>query len=267
MNFNTQKKSNGQRSIIAVVLIVVLLSSCALIGSLIAWLTDEDVITDPNEIVIGSVDFEIYNNGTKITTVKSTSDGTSPNEVSTTTSSAVAITGNSTIRDVGITIRNTGTVAAIMRVSLRVYYMSGTTKIACILKDDGFTLDNQIAIDNTNWVNRLAQNNQVASGYTYYNKVIQPYTISQLNSDGDRVTQNITANEVELMQEILVPESMKDTTYYIELTVEGVAHAGNIYQEEADTVKDIPVEAYPFGILTEDLLSEWIAWRRDQGVR
>ena len=67
--------------------------------------------------------------------------------------------------------------------------------------------------------------------------------------------------------EILVPESMKNTTYYIELTVEGVAHAGNIYQEDADTEQDIPVEAYPFGILTEDLLSEWGAWRRERGVR
>ena len=62
---------------------------------------------------------------------------------------------------------------------------------------------------------------------------------------------------------MLVPESQKNTTYYIEvIQVDGVAYSGNIYQEDTrkDGEYDVPVQAYPFGHV-EDLPTAWTAWK------
>ena len=262
MNIYQNQKVSRIKAIMAIVLVVVLLSCCVLVGSLVAWLTDEDTIsTNPGDIVIGHVDFDIYNGSTKITSYKSTADGLDPDDISTATSNVVELTGSNAIKNVNIKIRNTGTVAAIMRVTLKVYFLNDDDQMqVCLIRTGStFTDDKQIVIDNSGWVNMF--NGDVAVGYTFYNDVIQPYTISHLDSSGNKVSQTVTANEVSLMTSILVPDSMKAKKYYISLTIDGVAHSGNIYQElAAGQGGSIPKEAYPFGVLTSTFLTDWTAW-------
>ena len=134
-------------------------------------------------------------------------------------------------------------------------------------------LFNQIRISNTGWVNDFSANNSVVAGYTYFNSKINPYTIRSVDPSGNVISQDISANAVTLISQILVPTSMTSRKYYISLTVEGVAHSGNIYQEIADrddgnpnTEYQIPVEAYPFGNI-DHLISgatpKWTAWQKD----
>ena len=115
------KEKKYYKAFIAV-LMIVLLSCCVLVGSVLAWLTDEDVHETKDIIEIGAVDFDIYHNGNKITSLKHNSTSASAIVVSS-TSKAVEVLGGSTIRDIDLTIRNTGTVSAIMRITLAIYYI------------------------------------------------------------------------------------------------------------------------------------------------
>jgi len=266
---DTYKARNNNQFKIAmvVVLILVLLASSILFGSVLAWLTDRDEFDDGDRIKIGAVDFDIYNEGTKITATKNNADGVSPEDLTTVTSQEIEVTGSTTIRDLKITIRNTGTVSAIMRATVTIKYLNDLgQKLPCLIADTEFTLDNQIDITNTGWIDDFSADGSVASGYTYYNSQINPYTVKSVNTAGAVISQEITANEVKILSQILVPDSMKNETYYISISVEGVAYSGNIYQEDADkdAEKDyeIPVSAYPFGSIS-NLPVAWTAWQKN----
>ena len=279
MNIYKSSENKGYKLIMAVVLIVVLLTSSILVGSVLAWLEDREDFDDGGNIHIGSVDFDIYNGSTLITSTKNNAEGITPTDLTTATSNEVVVEGDDTtaIRDLSITIRNTGTVTAIMRVTLTVKYEDDSgNKQQCLLAGDDKTSDtmlfNQIRITNTGWVNDFSANNAVAAGYTYYDSQIKPYTIRSVNGTGEVVSQDVSANAVTLMSQILVPNSMKTRKYYISITVEGVAHSGNIYQEIADrddgnpdTGYQIPVEAYPFGNIDHLITGDppkWSAWKK-----
>jgi hypothetical protein len=260
-------KTKGYKAMMAVVLAVVLLTFCVLTGTMIAWLTDRDEDDDGGNIHIGSVDFDIYSNGNLITSAKDNANGVSPDSLTSVVSNVVEVTGSTAIRNIDLKIRNTGTVSAIMRVTITIGLSDGNGGIIPCLISETLTIDNQITLNNSGWVNDFAGNNQVASGYSYYNSQIKPYTISSLTPLGQVVSQDVVANEVAVLTQILVPESMKNETYLIKLKVEGVAYSGNIYQEEYDrelgNSYQIPTEAensYPFG-LREDLPSTWNAWK------
>ena len=252
------------------VLMIVLLSCCIFVGSVLAWLTDEDVHSSEGIIQIGAVDFDIYHGNTKITTIKHNSEESSAIIVSP-TSKAVEVLGGSTIRDIDLTIRNTGTVSAIMRITFAIYYYDANgDRCPCILATTS-TFDNHISITNDNWVNDFSNiddgdesKNTAVAGYSYYNKQIHPYTIRTAhNLTGEITTQDVTAHAVPVITQMLVPESQKNTTYYIEvIQVDGVAYSGNIYQEDErkDGEYDVPVQAYPFGHV-EDLPTAWTAWK------
>lgn len=252
------------------VLLVVLLSCCVFVGSVLAWLTDEDIHRSEGIIQIGAVDFDIYNGTNKITTLKHNSTSDSAIVVSA-TSKPVEVLGGSTIRNVNLTIRNTGTVSAIMRITLAIYYIdSNGDRCPCILATSS-TFDNHVSITNSGWVNDFSNinnndeaTNSAIAGYSYYNSQIHPYTIrTSHHLTGEITSQDVTAHAVPVVTQILVPESKKNLTYYIEvIEVDGVAYAGNIYQEDIrkDGEYDVPVQAYPFGHV-EDLPSAWTAWR------
>ena len=267
MNTYQASKNNSLKMAMIVVLIVVLLASSILVGSVLAWLTDRDEFDDGDRIKIGSVDFDIYNGNTKITATKNNADGITPEDLTTITSQEIEITGGANAtRNLDLTIRNTGTVAAIMRATIQIMYEDASgNKLPCLIAET-FTLDSQIAIHHSDWINDFSGNGTVASGYTYYNKKINPYTVKSVDTDGNVVSQDITANAVEILSQILVPDSMKSATYFITISVEGVAHSGNIYQEDADKTAgnsyEIPVSAYPFGSI-DNLPEEWIAWKND----
>ncbi len=252
------------------VLMIVLLSCCIFVGTLLAWLTDEDIHRTEGIIEIGAVDFDIYNGNTKITTIKHNSEESSAIIVSP-TSKAVEVLGGSTIRNIDLTIRNTGTVSAIMRITFAIYYLDDNgDRCPCILASTS-TFDNHISITNSGWVNDFSNvtgnvegENTAVAGYSYYNSQIHPYTIRTAhNLTGEITSQDVTAHAVPVITQMLVPESQKNTTYYIEvIEVDGVAYSGNIYQEDTrkDGEYDVPVQAYPFGHV-EDLPIAWTAWK------
>ena len=256
-------EDRGYKRAFIVVLIAVLLSSCVFIGSLLAWLTDFDEFESEGVLEIGKVDFEIYtknssNQYVELTTIVDNSTGVTVAQ----TAQPLEITGSTTIRNFTLAVRNTGTVEAIMRATLQIYYEDDNgVKTTCLLADT-FTLDNQISITNTDWVNDFANNNAVASGYTYYNNVIEPYVISSVDSEGTIVNETQADHEVNILTQILVPEAMKSKTYYVTVRIDGVAHAGNIYQEKSEG-SEVAVDAYPFGYLSDDFLNnKWTAWQR-----
>lgn len=249
-----------------VVLIIVLLSSCIFVGTVFAWLTQKIVRETHDTIVIGTVDFEIYSGNTQLTTLKSTADGVVT--VSGTGELTIPTNGSDTIRPVALEIRNTGTIDAIMRVTLSIYYKDiNNNKVSLVLTSSQPTIDNGIKIQNDGWVNDFKDD--ITSGYVYYNSKISPYYHTPSTDVNDTpvagTTQIVTENAVDVVTQILVPTSMIDTTYYITLTVEGVAYKGNIYQElyeneTAGTPTDIPVTAYPFG-LPDSLPSGWTGYQ------
>lgn len=252
------REKRGYKIAFIVVLIIVLLSSCIFTGSLVAWLTDEDISGSGDTLHLGSVEFEIYNGNTNITATKKNAEGITSTEAIT-----YEITGNETIRNLDLNIRNTGTVAAIMRVTIVISYDDGGIRKPCLLrqKADQWTFNNEIEVSNSSWVNDFKGG--VATGYSYYNSQIQPYTIKSIGEDGNVKSEAVTAHAVPVINSILVPDDMANTTYYIDITVEGVAHSGNIYQKKTEGEgAQIPVEAYPFGRLSEDFLNnKWTAWQ------
>lgn len=254
---NASRRQNNLKTAFVVVLIIVLLSSCLCVGSLLAWLTQDIDRESTDTLTIGQVDFDIYSGNTKISSTKSNSNGVSTSE----TTQEVSVTGNSTIRSVNLSIRNTGTVDAIIRVTLSVYRKDTDGKKIALHLVDSPSSNTEIDIQNDGWVNDFKDD--VTSGYVYYNNIISPYTIKRVtHSSGGTdtiTTQDVTANAVSVMSQILVPESMKTETYYISVTVEGVAYKGNIYQE-LDENSAVFVEAYPFGT-PESLPTGWTAWK------
>ena len=263
------KKERKYYKAFIAVLMLVLLSCCILVGSVLAWLRDEDVHSSEGIINTGSVDFDIYYGSNNITTTRhnSTSDTTI---VVSSTAKPVELLGGSTIRNIDLTIRNIGTVSAIMRVTMSIYYIDADgNRCPCILASSS-TFDNHISITNNGWINDFSNitsgdetSNSATTGYTYYNSQIAPYTIKSVNAEGEISSQNITANAVPVITQILVPESKKNTTYYIDIiSVDGVAYSGNIYQEDArtDGEYDVPVSAYPFGHI-DSIPSQWTAWQ------
>ena len=253
-----EKKSN-YKAVFLMVLLAVVLSFCVLIGSVLAWLETKETPNSSGQIVVGSVDFEIYNNTTKITTDKNSFDGLTLAEAN-----PVAIAGGSTNRTVAITIRNTGTVSAIIRVTMTIYYLdehNNPIYVELSNKTQSSLEFNEILLQNDNWVNDFKDN--AGSGYTYYNDQIEPYSLRTVDpSTNTVVTQDISANAITVVNQISVPTTMKDKVYYISLQVDGVAHSGNIYSELTKTEenRDLPVSAYPFG-LPEGLPAGWTAWQ------
>lgn len=257
---NNVRRQDGFRKAFVVVLILVLLSSCLFTGTLLAWLTQDTIRDSGDNIKIGSVDFDVYYNNSLVTSTKSNAGG-----VSTSTQNEIVLSGSSTIRSVNLKIRNSGTIDAIMRVTISIYQKdSNGNKVALVLSDTP-SEDNQIAMQSDGWIRDLKSG--VTSGYMYYNDIINPYTIRRIthNDDGSEsvTSQDITAHAVSVISQILVPSAMSSTTYYMSVTVEGVAYKGNIYQETADKNDgknyQIDVEAYPFG-LPSTLPSTWTAW-------
>lgn len=271
------EKVRGQRDYkvsFLVVLIAVLLSSCIFIGTVVAWLKDTETHSTSDTIKIGYVDFDIYAANTSIASVKTnlpTVDGEEP-VVRIKTATPLAITGTSAIRNnIGLQIRNTGTISAIIRVTLQIYYIDDNGNQVALIFKTSPSANNEISMDagSSNWINDFKDG--VSAGYTYYNDQVNPYNIKTIthNADGSQTisTEAVTTNAVPVLQELLLPDSMKSKTYYVSIIVDGVAYSGNIYQETRDkndgndnTTYQIPVEAYPFG-LPSSLPTDWTAWQ------
>lgn len=246
--------------LIVLVIIVVLCSS--LIFSTIAWLQETYNFEDNNS-KIGKIDVCLYANNTKITgTVNAEGKWTcdTPYEISPSTS---------TIRTLNLKMRNEGTIDALVRVTIDVYFMENNNKRTALLTTSTPTAVGTISLDTNGWIKQFPSEN-VACGYMYYNSKLPSYYTKVIAEDGTITEGTNAGGDVSIVDEILVSESQKDTTFYVDVTVDAVSYSGNVYKkingktesEIANIVgsDDLPVLAYPFGKL-DTLPNDWIAWQ------
>lgn len=262
--FRAKEKEKYKLSFL-VVLTVVVLCSCVLFGSVLAWLTRTYTHSDDDNL-IGSVELAIFANGTEVTGSTSVVEG----KTTWVCNTPYQITGNTTLRNnINLKIRNTGTIDAIVRATINIYYIddyddqtTDTDKRPLLIASTTPTVNGTANLDSTNWIYDFPSPT-VACGYMFYNQKLSPYVLRD-PGDLDSVAEStVPANEVSIINQILLSESQKDVTIYIDLTVEAVAYAGNIYKKienNQTTAADIPVHALPFG-LKEELPDSWTAWR------
>jgi len=244
---------------------VVVLSFCVLVGSVVAWLTRTYSYND-NDTVIGSVEMKIYRNNEEITGSVSEIDGVTKWRCNT----PFQITGGSLTRsDIGLTMRNVGTIDALVRATISIYYIddydnpaTDTDKRPAILVNTTPTESGTIKLTTNNWVYALAGSNAVAAGYMFYSTPLSPYIIREPNAGTGYTETVVPGNNVDIIDSFEVSESQKNTVFYIDVTLDAVAYDGNIYKkiENGQTdIDNIPVHALPFG-KKESLPSSWHAW-------
>lgn len=247
----TRAHSNKFNSAFLITLIVVVLCSCVIIGSVLAWLKI-DYVRESEGVEIGTVDVGAYHNSTLIVD-----------------DSPIILSGGNTVRNAGITIKNTGTIDALTRVTIRMYYYESTdngkdTNPINLIIGNPTTNTNFISFDSDNngsneglsnvtWLTTFP-GNLVVAGDMYCNQRVEPYVINGAD---------VAINELPLISTFRVSEALKNTEIYIDIKVDSCAYAGNIYKKiynNETTSEDIPYYAYPFGAY-ENLPAGWIAWR------
>lgn len=249
------KRSKRYSYLFELVLIVVVLCSC-LLFSTIAWL-QQTYDLDNKDNQIGRVEAGIYHNGVKVEGTTSTVDGKEVWECNT----PYEIAGGNTQRTLNLKVRNEGTIDALMRVRLIVYYMEGNNKCPLIISDNTPTISGTVQLDITGFI--LDFKGGVACGNIYFNSKFEPYTTRTLDADGQVVSTTDASKEVSIINQLIVAESQKDVTLYADVSVDLVAYSGNIYKKienNQTSIADIPVSAYPFGT-KETLPESWTAWR------
>lgn len=263
----TSKNRNKYKVSFLVVLTVVVLSFCMLVGSVVAWLTRTYSYSD-NDNLIGSVEMKIYNNNQEITGTTTEVGGVTK----WTCNTPFTVNGGMTTRsNIGLTVRNVGTVDALVRVTISLYYIDDydnvfteTDKRPAIIVSETPTVSGTIKLTTTNWVYGLAGNNSVASGYMYYSTTLAPYVTRIPNVANPGHTEVVVPeNNINIIDSFEVSEAQKNTIFYIDVTVDAVAYSGNIYKkiENGETsATDIPVYALPFG-KKESLPASWEAWK------
>lgn len=215
---DTKKIEHRHRVSFIVLLVTVVLVTCVLVGSVLAWLK-RNYTRDSEGLEIGTVAVEIYANGTNVTHTTEHQNGTTWE-----CSSPYSIPTGGTTRNLSLTIRNTGTVDALIRATIRVYIVDGNNNIVCLLGTPQIMASSapMIAMNTTGWYQALPQNNQVASGYMYLSEKLEPYTLNGETSS-DR--------EIPIISQITVPEGYESTEILVSVTVDAVAHPGNIYKK------------------------------------
>lgn len=215
---DTKKIEHRHRVSFIVLLVTVVLVTCVLVGSVLAWLK-RNYTRDSEGLEIGTVAVEIYANGTNVTHTTEHQNGTTWE-----CSSPYSIPTGGTARNLSLTIRNTGTVDALIRATIRVYIVDGNNNIVCLLGTPQIMASSapMIAMNTTGWYQALPQNNQVASGYMYLSEKLEPYTLNGETSS-DR--------EIPIISQITVPEGYENTEILVSVTVDAVAHPGNIYKK------------------------------------
>ena len=246
-----------------IVLISVVLAFCVLVGTVSAWLTKEyNPRSEDNEI--GEVKVELYHNNVKIEGTYTEVEGVSHWECKT----PYEIPAGSDIRDnINLTMRNNGTIDALVRATISIYYLDANdNKVLLLVVTDTPTGNNTCKLDTTSWVYDMASDNGVAGGYMYYNDQLSPYTYREIESDtpGGEITEvTVPANEKSILNALRVSPTLSDKTLFVDVTLDAIAYTGNIYYKmefhnlQLDESK---YSALPFG-LKENLPSDWIAWK------
>ena len=255
------KKLGDKSKKLALVLVLVVLC-CCLCVSTIAWLTQNYNFNDQNS-TIGKVEISIYADGTLLQGNTVTENSVTRYVVNT----PYEISAGSTIRNLNLKMRNTGTIKALVRATISVYYMEGNNKRVALVVSGNPTVDGTIGISTTNWITDFKTS--AVCGNMYYNTQFDTY-ITKTNSGGAITSSTNPNGEVSIIDQILTTSSQQSVKFFVDVTVDACAYDGNIYkkidgktQTEIDAMvgtNELPVLAYPFG--TKDTLpGSWTAWR------
>lgn len=280
------EKRNRYLIFFVTILVLVVLVSCTLVGTVLAWLkwrNDDPYQSDGTKL--GTVAVAIVADGNFVSyTSEHSQVGVWKCE------HTYAVPKGSATRSLNLKVRNTGDIDALIRVNIRVYasenidYLVGTPAVL----ESGAV---KIRLDTAGWYRNFGS--MLATGDMYLNEVLQPYTV-----DG---TTN-ASGQVDVISQIAVPSGHENDDIFVAVRVDAISHSGNIYKKIYDyqnsnsgtsyitqvepqnpfisgnwskfTIpsdfsdnNQIPVNAFPFGdTIPCDLSANpnmgWLAWRQ-----
>ena len=236
-----------------------------LIGTVSAWLMRTYSYNDSDNL-IGSVEMKLYADGQEVVGTTTEIEG----GTKWTCNAPYIISGGNTTRLPKLTMRNMGTIDALVRVTMSLYYIDDydnsaidTDKRPALLTSETPTVKGTVKMTTRNWIYGFPSET-VAMGYMYYTNKLAPYVKRTPNQNNtDIVETPVPANDIKLIDSIQVSSAQTNTIFYIDVTVDAVAYDGNIYKkiENGETsATDIPVYALPFGT-KESLPDTWEAWK------
>ena len=240
-----ERKVQNKGIYLYVVAITLVLILCGSIFLTYSWLKTSVTITndinnaDPIEDPItnlGEVDVEIYYNGSKV----------NREDVNPIT---ITCSGSDATRTINLKVRNAGTIDTLVRATISIYYLDTSNNRVVYLLVPSPSAENQCTLTNSGWINNLAADNAVASGYMYYNSKLEPYTRHYVNN-GSVATTTDTTKEISIISQVALASTFANKTFYMDVKIDACAYAGNIYKKiynNTVTANDVPVWAYPFG--------------------
>ena len=243
------KTKNGYQISFLIVLIMVVLSFCICVGSVVAWLK-YDYSNTSKGLKLGSVTLALYNGSTEII-------GASDTEGVPAHATVEIPESGSTSRTLGIKVRNTGTIDCLVRATFNIYYLEDDGNRVTLVKNISYT-----SYDHSDWVAKTPEES-TAMGYLFYNDKLSPYVKSTIDNNGNISTSTVENNAKTIISSITTTEALKTKKLYIDISVDGIAYSGNIYKKienNETSASDIPVHAYPFGT-KDELPIDWIAWK------
>lgn len=201
------------------ILLVVLFVSCVLVGSVYAWLKWETT-RESSGLEVGTVDIEVYAGGSLVSFTDNHKDGNTWE----CEAPYVVPTSATTTRNLNLKVRNVGTVDALVRATIRVYFKDGNNNIAILLGEPAVLSSTAVCVsmDTTGWYRDLSADDTVPAGYLYLNNKLAPYTLNGSTN---------SAGEVSIISKIVVPDAYKEETMYVSVTIDAVSYSGNIYKK------------------------------------
>ena len=217
---------------IAMVLIIV-------IGVTYAWLTD--IKSKYGDAIIGEVGIEFYSNGTQL-----------GGQVLEDGSYVVGIPLEVTLGELNskvtfdLTVKNTGTIPGIVRCFIAITDDEGPHNHYTDLDGAHWIIQtNQAEIEQDNWVT-LYDDPDISDQY-FFNSFLN---------------EQLPAGESKTIIKSITPyaDGMQNKSIYIYIRADIVAYSGNAYQVDTEAKPTADIDK-PFGVLTDEFLEIWTAWK------
>ena len=233
------KDKKNLKNLINVSIITVCLCLIALIiGYSFAWLTD--IFNDDGDAQIGAVKIEIYDGETKL-------NGTTNDDGSYTVGTAYAVNLGDvgSVSSLNLKVKNVGTINGIVRCFVTISTVVGPSEGFTDLDGASYlATSKQLKVESPDWVD-LYDDPLLEGVYGYnmfLNKVLAPDA------------ENIVFTNFTVLSEV------ENTTVYVKLRADIVAHSGNAYQIDNDK-NPVADKDKPFGVLTKEFLDIWTAYK------
>lgn len=237
MNKIFDKTNKGNRFLIIMCSIAMVL--VVAIGVTFAWLTD--IENETGNATIGEVAIEFYSSGNKLNG-ELLEDGSYvvgvPLEVS--------FTSLNTEVPVDLTVKNTGTIPGIVKCVIAITDDEGPHNHYTDLEGAHWIIQtSQLRVKQENWVT-LYDDPDISDQYFFNSFLNEKLNAGQSKS----VISSFTA----------LADGMEEKSIYVYLRAEIVAHSGNAYQVDTPAKPTADIDK-PFGVLTEEFLNIWTAWK------